>query len=52
MSSRADPSREIRGQVMEGGEVEESGLGPPPTLGLKLECFLETPTTMWGTRDW
>ena len=52
MSSGEDPSREIWGQATGGGEVEESDLGPPTTLGPDLECFLETPTTMWGTRDW
>ena len=51
MSSGEDPSRELWGQVMGAGEVEENDLGPPPTLGLELEYFLETPTTMWGTRD-
>ena len=51
MSSREDPLRELQGQVIGGGEVEESHLGPPPTLGLELELFLETPTTMQGTRD-
>ena len=31
--------------------MEENDLGPPPTLGPDLECFLETPTTVWGARD-
>ena len=47
--SREGPSREPKGQVTGGGEVEKSDLGPPPTL--ELECFLEMPTTVWGTRD-
>ena len=33
------------------GEVEEGDLGPPPTLRLEFECFLEMPTTDQGTRD-
>ena len=51
MSAGEDPSREIWGQVMGGGEVEESDLGPPPTLGPELEHFLEIPTTAQGARD-
>ena len=33
------------------GEVEESNLGPLPTLWPELEHFLEMPTTSQGTRD-
>ena len=51
MSSGEDPLREIWGQAMGGGEVEESDLDPPPTLGPDLEHFLETPTTTRGNRD-
>ena len=35
MSSGEDPLREPQGQVTGGGEVEESNLGPTPTLGLE-----------------
>ena len=42
---------EPQGQVTGGGEMKESDLGHPPTLGLELEHFLEMPTTTWGTRD-
>ena len=49
MSSGEDPLREPQGQVTGGGEVEESDLGPTPTL--ELECFWQTPTTMWDARD-
>ena len=44
-SSREDPLGEPWGQVTGGGEVEESDLGPPTTLGPELEHFLEMPTT-------
>ena len=50
-SFREDLSRELWGQAVGGGEVEESDLDPPPILGPELECFLETPTTAWGARD-
>ena len=50
-SSWEGPLGEPKGQATGGGEVEESGLGPPPTLGLELEHFLEMPTTVQGTRD-
>ena len=51
MSSGEGHLRGLWGQVMGGVEVEESGLGPPPTLRPELEHFLETPTTMQGARD-
>ena len=51
MSSVEGPLREPQGQVTGGGEVEESDLGPPPTLELGLEHFLEVPTPMWGAGD-
>ena len=44
-------SREPQGQVTGGAEVEDSDLGPPPTLGPELEHFLEMPTTARGARD-
>ena len=50
-SSREGPLGEPQGQVTRGGEVEESNLGPSPTLGPELEHFLEIPTTTWGARD-
>ena len=51
MSAREDPFREPQGQVTGGGEVEKRNLGPTPTLEPELEHFLQTPTTMWDTRD-
>ena len=51
MSSGEDPLRQPQGQATRGGEVEESNLCPTPTIGLELECFLETPTTTQGARD-
>ena len=51
MSSREDPLRGPQGQATGGGEVEESNLGPTPTLGPELEHFLEAPTTRWSARD-
>ena len=51
MSSGEDPLREPQEQATGGGEVEESNLGPTPTLGPELEHFLEAPTTRWGARD-
>ena len=51
MSSGEGPSMEPLGQVTGGGEVEESNLGPLPTLELELEHFLEAQTPMQGTRD-
>ena len=51
MSSGEGPLREPLGQVMGGREVEESDLGPLPTLGPELEHFLEAPTPTWGARD-
>ena len=36
-SSGEGPLGEPQGQVTGGGEVEESDLGPPPTLGPELE---------------
>ena len=50
-SSGESPSSEPWGQVTGGREVEENDLGPPPTLGPELECFLEMPMTVWGARD-
>ena len=50
-SSREGPMGEPQGQATGGGKVEESDLGPPPTLGPELEHFLEMPTTVWGARD-
>ena len=50
-SSREGPSGEPQGQATGGREVEESDLGHPPTLGPELECFLEMPTPVQGTRD-
>ena len=47
MSSEEGPLMEPLGQVPGGGEVEESDLGPLPTLELELEQFLEAPTPMW-----
>ena len=47
-SSREGPSREPQGQATGGGEMEESDLGPPPTLGPGLECFLEMSTATWS----
>ena len=51
MSFREGPLREPQGQVTGRGEVEESDLGPPPTLEPELEHFLEAPTPMLGARD-
>ena len=31
--------------------MEESDLGPPPTLELELEHFLGGPSPIWGARD-
>ena len=51
MSSGEGPLREPLGQATGGGEVEESNLGPMPTLQPELEHFLEAPTPMWGAGD-
>ena len=51
MSFQEGPSRELWGQETGGGDVEESDLGPPPTLMPELEHFQETPTTTWGASD-
>ena len=50
-SSREGPLGEPWEQVTGGGEVEESNLGLPPTLGPELEHFPEMPTTTQGARD-
>ena len=44
MSSGEDPLREPQGQVTGGGGIDESDLGPTPTLEPELEHFLQTPT--------
>ena len=51
MSSGEGPSREPLGQVTGGGEVEESDLGPLPTLQPELEHFLQAPRPTQGARD-
>ena len=51
MSSGEGSSMEPLRQVTGGGEVEDSDLGPLPTLEPELEHFLEALTPMWGARD-
>ena len=51
MYSREGPLREPLGQATGGGEVEESDLGPPPTLEPELEHFLEAPIPTQGVGD-
>ena len=51
ISSGEDPLRELLGQATGRGELKESDLGPPPTLGPELESFLEVPTPTQGAGD-